>query len=130
MSNIKNKIVEGIQTAKEQLGITLITEEWGSKQTKCACALGCVLLANNHGLSDDAEQNATEAAEILGVSESWIDNFIRGFDGDSPDEDEPEEAFEIGEEIRKQLNPVNHTDYVESLEPMAVEFMQSVGEVE
>ena len=129
MSNIKNKIVEGIQAAKEQ-GITLVTEDWGSKKTKCACALGCVLLANNHGLSDDAEQNATEAAELLGVSESWIDNFIRGFDNDSPDEDEPSEAYEIGQELLKSFKPTNHTDYVESLEPLAVEFMQSVDDIE
>lgn len=128
--SIKNKIVEGINTAKEQLGITLVTEDWGSKKTKCACALGCVLLANNHGLTDDAEQNATEAAELLGVSESWIDNFIRGFDGDSPDEDEPEEAYEIGQELLKTFKPTSHSDYVEGLDSMAVEFMQSVDEVQ
>src|SRR5579885_513327 len=124
--SIKNKIVEGITTAKEQLGITLITEDWGSKKTKCACALGCVLLANNHGLTDDAEQNATEAAELLGVSESWIDNFIRGFDGDSPDEDEPEEAFEIGQELRQNLKPVNHTDYIENMDQTTADFIAAV----
>jgi hypothetical protein len=126
MSSIKNKIVEGIQQAKENLGITLIYEEWGSKQQKCACALGCVLLANNHGLCDDAEQNATEAAEILGVSESWIDNFIRGFDGDSPDDDEPGEAWEIGNSLREETKPMNHTDYLNGLEEFALDFTQSI----
>jgi hypothetical protein len=126
MSSIKQKILDGIQTAKEKLGITLIYEEWGSKQQKCACALGCVLLANDHGLCDDAEQNATEAADILGVSEGWINNFIRGFDGDSPDGDDPKEAWEIGSSLRDETLPVNHTDYLNGLEDFAVEFQQSI----
>ena len=135
MGNIKQKILDGIQFAKNQLGITLVTEEWGSKETKCACALGCVLLANDVGLTDDAEQNAQGAAEALGVDESWIDNFIRGFDGDSPDEDEDEEAWELGQAIRQTANPVNHTDYINRLEQdrvnempfaFATEFEQSI----
>lgn len=114
-NSLKEKIVSGIKYAKEKLGFTLVEEDWGSKEAKCACALGCVLLANDHGIaSDDADQNETEAAHVLGVSTEWVGEFIRGFDNDSPGEDEA--AWELGKEIRKEFNPINHTDYMEKWE--------------
>jgi hypothetical protein len=117
LNKLKEKIVSGIKYAKEKLGFTLVEEDWGSKEAKCACALGCVLLANDHGIaSDDAEQNEVEAAHVLGVSSEWIGEFIRGFDNESPENEEAEAVWELGKEIRNEFKPVNSTDYMKKWE--------------
>lgn len=123
MENIKEKIVSSINAVKTQ-GITLVTEDWGSKSTKCACALGCVLLANNQPVSDDKEINANVVSEILGVTEGWVDSFIQGFDANPIlDPEDQTEAFLLGYSIRNETSPIPHADYVSSLDPMVVELM-------
>lgn len=122
MNNLKDKIVSYIKRAQEDFGITLVTEDWGSKPTKCACPLGCVLLVNNIDVTDDAEQNGYEAADLLGVSENWIESFIYGFDADDVHPIN-QEAYQLGIDIRNEFNPTKHTNYVNNLDPMAVEFI-------
>lgn len=122
MSYLKDKIVSYIKRAQEDFGITLVAEDWGSKPTKCACPLGCVLLANDIDITNDSEQNGSEAADLLGVSEKWVESFIYGFDAEHV---QPinQEAYQLGLNIRAEFNPTSHTDYVNSLDPMAVEFI-------
>jgi hypothetical protein len=111
-NDIKSRIVSGINYAKEKLGFTLVHSAWGSKQEKCACALGCVLIANDRHLEDVCvEDNESEAASVLGVSTVWVESFINGFD----DGEEHEvntldvKARELGIELRKELSPKEHT---------------------
>ena len=125
MNELKNKIIAGIKYAQEVLGITLITEDWGSKPTKCACPLGCVLLSNNIDVLEDNDQNTAEAGDLLCVSKVWIDSFIYGFDGEHGHA-ENQEAWQLGNEIRNELNPVSHTTYVNNLDSMAVEFIAAM----
>lgn len=66
MTELKDQIVSNIKLAQEK-GITLITNDWGDDPTKCACALGCVLIANEYMIAEDPEDNAQVAAELLGV---------------------------------------------------------------
>jgi len=116
--SIKEKLVESISKGKQD-GWTLIHGDWGNKEQKCACALGCLLVTNDHGICDDPEQNAVEAAHVLGVSETWINSFISGFDGtdhDSSPDEVVDEAVEIGKQIRSELNPMSDVDFSDSLE--------------
>lgn len=105
LSQIKNKIVDGIKYATEKVGFKLIQGEWGSKNAQCACALGCALIANDHGISDDSDQNAFEAAQVLEVSQDWVYNFISGFDNENDSDITEPEAFNLGKEIREQFKP-------------------------
>jgi hypothetical protein len=126
MSELKDKIVSAIKSAQEK-GITLVKHNWGSKNTKCACPLGCVLIANEHTIYNDEEDNAQAVAELLDVSEDWVTNFIYGFDGDPIDRYNPYmDAWNLGYELRHEIKPINHTDYVNSLDPMAVEFVAAL----
>lgn len=116
MSFAKEKILDSVNRAREQ-GITLIADNWGSSERKCACPLGCLLLTSNENtLTSDAEDNAVDAAEILGVSEGWVAGFIYGFDGDSmPDyESFPVEAYRLGQTLRLELKPEIYGDYIAS----------------
>lgn len=127
MNELKDKIVSYIKRAQKDFNITLVSEEWGDSPTKCACALGCVLLGNDYYLSGDNEINAEIAAEILGVSEEWTENFIYGFDGDPAGINNPQgEAWRLGLEIRNELNPISHTDYVNGLDPMVLQFIEAM----
>jgi len=121
MSDLKDKIVSYIKRAQEDFGITLVTEGWGSKITKCACPLGCALLANDIDITDDPEQNGAEAADLLGVSEKWIESFIYGFD-EGLGHVENEEAYQLGLVIRMELNPTSHTDYINNLDRTVIKF--------
>lgn len=116
MEHIKNKIISSIEAAKAQ-GITLVCEDWGSKENKCACALGCLLITNHCDLSeDDPDKNEFQAMELLGVPDSWINNFINGFDDERSTTLQNIEAWQLGQELRLILNPVNHMDYISDLE--------------
>lgn len=77
MKHVFNKIEEGILFGKEQ-GVFLVSENWGSKQENCACALGCLLMKNE--ISLDEETNEEEACTLLEVDNAWITAFISGFD--------------------------------------------------
>lgn len=123
MNELRDKIISNIKSAQEK-GITLVTDSWGSKNTKCACPLGCVLIANEQIISNDEEDNAETVAELLDVSEEWVDSFISGFDATPSNADtDNDEAWQLGFIIRSETNLTNHTDYVNSLNPMAVEFV-------
>src|ERR1700679_3678427 len=78
--SIRETILNSIKYVRETIGYTLISEEWGSSNSKCACAIGCVLIQN-----DPKQINFTDlaarASKILNVSEIWVDSFIDGFDG-------------------------------------------------
>lgn len=116
---IKDRIVNGINYTTGKLGFKLVKEDWGSKQQKCTCAMGCVLLHNDHGIaSDDCDQNEVEAAHVLGVQTDWINSFIAGYDGCEKEDSTrsyilDEGAFEIGKEIAAQYNPPTLSDAVE-----------------
>ena len=105
--SIKDKIVEAIKVATDKLGVKLVAEEWGTASNdkfSCACALGCMILANDRNLSEeDTDHNERVAAEILGVDNRWVTGFIYGFDGSALDEGD-QEAFQIGKEIRNEFN--------------------------
>src|SRR5512142_1746799 len=103
MEQIKNKIVAGIKYATEKVGFKLIQGDWGNKEARCACALGCVLIANDHGICDDSDQNEFEAAHVLDVSQEWVQNFISGFDNELEANVTDEKAFELGKEIRSEF---------------------------
>lgn len=110
MSNdIKQTIIDSINWTRENLGFTLIKEDWGSANRKCTCAMGCVLLKNDPKdlvRIEDERDNAIMAAEILGVEEDWINSFIEGFDtsGDVHSTKVPE-AWELGAEVARDTNP-------------------------
>lgn len=117
-NNIKTRILEGINYAKEKLGFTLVHSAWGDKDKRCACALGCVLIHNDRHLDSDlVEDNEQEAARTLGVSHVWVESFVSGFDdGDksSLDTYDPT-AYELGKELRAELAPVENDEYLSSL---------------
>src|SRR5271166_1683897 len=101
--DIKNKILESIKYATDELGYTLISEDWGTATHKCACPMGCVLLQDNPKdvvRIEDSQDNETSAAEILGVDLKWITSFIDGYDGNgSAGGSEAPEAWKMGDSI-------------------------------
>lgn len=123
------KIAEGIEYAKNELGFRLISEDWGSKQYKCACALGCLLVKNNIPL--DEENNETAARDLLEVDDGWVSAFISGFD-DTPwdlnitlttvekelmsqdDIKELEAAYASGVELRKRFSPMKYDKFYDA----------------
>ena len=107
--DIKKKILDSIKYAKEH-GYTLVSEEWGSTEHKCACALGCVLMADSpENLDDTDAKRAVKAAELLGVTERWIDTFTEGFDGNGNSVDAAEhEAWDMGNAIAKEMKPIEY----------------------
>lgn len=105
-NDIKKKIVDGINYAREKLNFKLIKEDWGSKEGAVACALGCTLLANDRHLWQDNERNECEAMKLLGVSEVWVSSFIAGFDTDDREENTLTEPYELGKELSEKYQPV------------------------
>lgn len=107
--NIKQTIIDSIKWTTENLGFTLIKEDWGTANRKCTCAMGCVLLKNDPKdlvIIEDEKDNTVKAAEILGVDEDWINSFIEGFDtSGSVHEAKVPEAWELGAEVAKETNP-------------------------
>ncbi len=107
---LKKKILDSIKYARDELDFTLISEEWGNAEHKCACAIACVLLKDNpkDTVRIEAEKERyIAAAEILGVDVGWIDCFIEGFDGNGTAEQSANsEAWELGFEIAKETSPI------------------------
>lgn len=117
-NQIKSRILEGINYAKEKLGFTLVHSSWGDKNKRCACALGCVLVHNDRHLDNDlVEDNEQEVARTLGVSTVWVESFVVGFDDDSISHLDvyDQKAFELGKELREELNPIENDQFVKSL---------------
>lgn len=107
---LKNKIVAGIEKAKEK-GFTLVSEGWGNTEHPCACALGCLIVANDKTIDADESVNTEVAASLLSVSEGWVNSFTSGFDGHSPDDfDFVDKAYALGTELRKEYEPVALVD--------------------
>ena len=116
---LEEKISESIEYAKKELGFVLVSEDWGNKSGKCACALGCVLIKNNVAL--DSNTNEEVAAKLLGVDNEWVQAFIAGFDESPWQFDETStnvktlrEANEIGINIRKHFEPMRYDRYADS----------------
>ena len=104
---IKEKILASIETAKQK-GYTLVSEEFGDESSKCACALGCVAVANGFQISE----NLKDVAGVLQVSDQWINSFIYGFDGigwasgaEDPD------AWKMGQDIASETKPVSYQQF-------------------
>jgi hypothetical protein len=116
---IKQKILDSIKWAQENLGFTLISEDWGDTTKMCTCAMGCVLLKNNPQdmvIIESKGENVAEAAEILGVNEKWVSSFIDGFDGNgTANSSENPGAFALGEQVAKETNPISHGEFLDSL---------------
>lgn len=111
VNEIKTKIANAIRYAKGQLGFQLVAEDWGSTKGKCACALGCLLVQNNCDIPEDGDKASEKAAEILGVSREWVNDFITGFDDGYPSEPNEAEASRlIGAELRDEFLPVPKLD--------------------
>jgi len=118
-------ISKGIEYAKKNLGYTIISEDWGNEEEKCACALGCLLLSNNLKLGS---KNEDSAAELLKVNDMWITAFISGFD-DTPwllsysltenqkddmsdvDKAELEAAYDGGRTLRNKFKPCPYGEF-------------------
>lgn len=117
MATIKEKIMKSITFAQKELGFTLCKEDWGMAHLKCTCAMGCVLLQQKpkeQTCIEDFQGNPAKVAEILGVSEMWVDEFIEGFDGNgSAKEAKIPQAWELGAEIAKETNPTFFSEYKE-----------------
>lgn len=65
--SIKERILSSISYAQKELGYTLVREGFGDSISKCACALSCVLLADNPGNILDTGRILYSSAKILGV---------------------------------------------------------------
>lgn len=111
-NNIKQKILDSISYARNELKYTLISDDWGSVERKCACALGCVLVKDSP--EDDSHLGSTSlacasTALLLGVDEKWIDSFIEGFDGNGTSKDSAvAAAWDMGREIALETKPIEY----------------------
>lgn len=109
---ILEKIRAGIETAKSR-GYELVCEDWGDDKQKCACPLGCLIVANDVKIGKPTE-NFSKAAELLGLDEHWIDSFIAGYDkgyltyGDVA----IQEAKDMGAKLRAELDPLRYHVYL------------------
>lgn len=114
MSNqsIKKDILASIQKA-QQMGYTLICEDWGNNKNKCACAIGCVFVAD--GREPDVGDPLV-AATILDVSEGWVSSFIDGFDNNGTAVVASDaQAWKIGNELRKELKPIPINEFIDGV---------------
>lgn len=109
---IQKKISDAIAKAQES-GFTVICEDWGDSQQKCACPLGCLIVANGVTLGRPGE-NFNKAAELLDQDQEWVDSFIAGYDkGFLTYGQEPVvEALEMGKLFRQVLEPLRYHVYL------------------
>lgn len=111
-TDLKSKILTAIEFA-EGKGYTLITDEWGDEKMKCACALGCVAVANGLNITEDT----TDMSRILEVSDDWIISFVDGFDNNGiADGAADPKAWKMGQEIREHTNPMGYITFIDSME--------------
>lgn len=109
---IQKKISDSIAKAQES-GFTLICEDWGDDNQKCACPLGCLIVSSGTAL-DKPGKNFTKASELLEQDQEWIDSFIAGYDrsfltyGQEP----IKEAYDMGQKFRKELDPLRYHVYL------------------
>lgn len=110
MKNLKKKILDSIKYAREEMGFTLVSEDWGNFEHKCTCALGCVLVKDDPKDTDRLDSStlaAVSAANILEVSEKWVESFLDGFDNNGTAEQSAEpDAWNMGLAIAKETKPI------------------------
>ena len=118
-TEIKQQILNSIQWVRENLNYTLVAEDWGNADKKCACAMGCLLLKSN---PDDVARlgigkpNYIEAANLLEVEERWVDSFTEGFDSTGlPQESKVPEAWKLGNEIALETKPINYHEFANQI---------------
>lgn len=106
--DIKKKILDAVVHVRKNMGFTLISEDWGDASHKCACPMSCIILKSDaDGMVASPAENATKAAQLLGVPEKWVDCFIEGFDGNgTADGSAVPEAWTIGNEVAKETKPI------------------------
>lgn len=107
---LKQKILDSIKFVRETLGYTLVSDEWGFHQNKCACGLGCVIAKDNpDNLGTSDAKMVEKIQELLGVDEPWVDSFIEGFDGNgSSDQAKVPAAWDMGRDIAKETKPIEY----------------------
>ena len=98
-SEIKETLIKSIDVATKEKGYTLARGVWGFNPSKCACILGCYMAANDL----DIHQYSPILQEKFGVSEKWISDFVRGFDGAAEKSLYDQEAFDLGKELFEEL---------------------------
>lgn len=108
-AQIKATILKAVKVATEEKGFTLVRGAYYDviDNNKCACALGCVLIANDCKMYD----YMPKLTELLGVEWDWINSFIHAFDGNSTSAPTPEEAKALGEELLAELKPIRHREW-------------------
>ena len=119
--NSKHKILDSIETVINTWGWTLISEDWGNNDFRCACPLGCLLINEETKYKDVRLEvpmgHTLKVAELLEVSTAWVNCFMDGFDGDGTGDDAPEpEAWNIGQEIAKEFEPLTYIQFLEKQE--------------
>jgi len=115
--NAKNKILESVKFVQKELHYTLIYEDWGNSLDKCACPMSCLLIKENVPEALATDKKIVKAAEILSVSEEWVDSFIDGWDAEgygSRDYAKNPDAWTLGQELKHELNPVEYYKFMSS----------------
>lgn len=86
---------------KDASGVDVEEDDAEAKKPAC-CPLGAVLVA--HDPRAWFEDKDKDAAALLGVTETWVSNFINAFDGGDEGgvEDFLEEAYDIGQYFREK----------------------------
>lgn len=113
MISVREKILSSIKYVRDTIGYTLVFGEWGSSNSKCACAIGCVLLENDPKQIDFLDLHY-RASKILNVSELWIVSFINGFDGiGNGRETAVPKAWKMGYSIATETKPIAYTTFVD-----------------
>lgn len=112
----KAKILKSIKEAQAD-GYTLVHSEWGSGLTKCACALGCIFVADGINPFDGFATEEKAAARYLDTDEDWILSFTDGFDGNGNDKGAHyPEAWRMGAEIREETKPVDYLRFIDQMD--------------
>lgn len=111
-NNVKEKILASIEKA-QQMGYTLVCDDWGDDNRKCACALGCLLVVNGENPNDGTSEIA---ADLLEVSYDWASSFIDGFDDNGTVAGASDHiAWKLGSELRKELKPVPMDQFINNM---------------
>lgn len=113
--DIEQTIRQSIEKAKQN-GWTLVHQDWGHLDSKCACPMGCIILqADPTNDILNGPSASIEAAKLLHVSDAWVDSFTSGFDDEDLDEgaaDHIKVAWELGKKLHQEFNPMNYFDYM------------------
>ncbi len=88
---MKNLIVERVVAAFRKNSLLAIQEDWGvdasgngewvADKGKCCCGIGAILVGESCLGPNGFIEPTEAAANVLGVSPSYVDGFLSGFDG-------------------------------------------------